>query len=421
MIHDLGVNVAGYVKGEFGLAEIVRSNIRAIQAVNLPFVINNIGADPYNCHRYLDPSYDEQHFSQDNPYPINLINLNAEHVPLVTERLGSQYFQNRYNIGVWIWELPQFPPEWQFLFDFFDEIWTPSNHSAEPISAVSPIPVMKVSLNLDLPRPTLDRETVGFPKDKFVFLFMFDALSTFERKNPSAIVEAFIQAFGKSNPDVLLVIKFSNSQHYPQQRDQFKALIQDCPSIRLIEGHLMKEHVNALIYNCDCYISLHRAEGFGLTMAEAMFYGKPVIATGYSSNIEFMNIGNSFLVKYDLITTTEDQGPYKKGNIWANPDIAHASSLMHYVFHNYEQAQHVGLRAAYEIRSILSPSRIGQKIKSRLEYLFSKKLNSKPLFDRSNSMQSVYELQLQAWKKTAESLHLELECMRSQLNQLNHK
>jgi glycosyltransferase involved in cell wall biosynthesis len=411
---ESGVNIAGYIKGEFGLGESVRANIRALKAAGVPFVINNVGTDAWNCHRYLDSTYEDNHFSQHNPYPINLANLNAEHVPLMTQRFGSDYFKNRYNIGFWVWELPQFPPEWQWLFSFFDEIWTPSNYAAEAIAAVSPVPVIKVMHSLDLPQPTIGREALGLPTGKFVFLFMFDALSTFERKNPQAVVDAFLQAFGPTNPNVMLVIKCSNSQHAPQQRDQFKAQIANCPSIHLIEGHLKKEEVNALIYHCDCYVSLHRAEGFGLTMAEAMYYGKPVIATGYSANVEFMNVGNSFLVKYDLVSTSADEGPYKKGNFWANPDVDHASALMHYVAHNYAQAQQVGVRAAQDIRPMLSPHHVGQKIKHRLDYILEKQLSAKPKESVPTQTTNV-DLQLQAWKKTAQQLQLELVKMRSQV------
>ncbi|WP_449419481.1 glycosyltransferase family 4 protein [Phormidium nigroviride] len=403
-----GVNISGFVKGEFGLGEGVRANIRSIKATGLPFTVNSINVQ---WHRNLDPSYKEEDFAIDNPYAINLVNVNAESLGTFIDAFGRKYFQNRYNIGCWAWELPTFPPEWRFAFDFFDEIWTYSNHSAEAIAAVSPIPVIKVMPSLDLPRPLLGREALGLPKDKFIFLFMFDCLSTFERKNPEAVIEAFIQAFGKSNKDVVLVIKFSNSQHYPNQRDNFKALAAQYSSVHLIEGHLMREEVNALVYHCDCYVSLHRAEGFGLTMAEAMFYGKPVIATAYSSNMEFMNVGNSFLVKYDLIELTEEGGPYKKGNVWAEPDIEHAAVLMHYVFHNYQQAQQVGVRAACETKSLLSPQAIGRKVRTRLEYIMGMWATNDfyRAKDYFKAQANYFESQAQAWKNTAQQVQVELE------------
>ncbi|NJK68696.1 MAG: glycosyltransferase [Microcoleus sp. SU_5_3] len=413
---SFGINIAGFVKGEFGIGEGVRANIRSIEAARIPFAINNFQVE---WHRNLDTSYQEQHFTNDNPYPINLINFNPDGISQFIELWGSRYFEGRYNIGLWAWELPTFPPELQFGFDYFDEIWTVSNHAVEAISAVSPIPVIKVMPSLALPHVSLGREALGLPKDKFIFLFMFDALSTFERKNPGAIVEAFIQAFGKSNPDIILVIKFSNSHNYPRQRDEFKALAAQCQSIHLIDGHLMKKEVNALIYNCDCYVSLHRAEGFGLTMAEAMYFGKPTIATAYSSNTEFMNVGNSFLAKYDLVPITEDIGPYKTGNIWAEPDIEHAAALMHYVFHNYQQAKLVGARGAREIQSLLHPQALGKKIRSRLEYIIAMRMRLKDDLqqekDNFRRERDWLECQTQAWKNTSQQVQKELEQVKSQL------
>ncbi len=372
MNDSLGINLAGFVRGEFGLGQAARANIRSLQAANIPLIINNIDSD---WHRNLDSSHQAEDFAPDNPYPINFVNVNAEHIPELLRCMGEQYFEERYNIGFWSWELPKYPQHLRFAFDYFDEIWTPSNHSAEAITEVSPVPVIKIMHSIDFPTPSLGRETLGLPQDRFIFLFMFDFHSTFMRKNPLAVIEAFTKAFDTSDEQVLLVIKFSNADKYPPQREQLKAAASQYPSIRLIDGHFSREEVNALVYNCDCYVSLHRAEGFGLTMAEAMYYGKPVIATGYSSNTEFMNVGNSFLVRYELVDITEKEQLYEQGNYWADPDVAHAAALMYYVFHNQQQAKQVGEKAAQEIRTLLNPEVIGQKIKSRLAYIMDRKLN----------------------------------------------
>lgn len=370
---DLGINIVGFIKGEFGLGESSRANIRAIKAAGIPLKINQVQSD---YHRDLDSSHGSYEFSYDNNYPINLINVNPEHLFKVIDYFGYQYFQNRYNIGFWSWEMPKFESlDGQMAFDFLDEIWTPSNHTTEAISAVSPLPVVKIMHSINLPIPSLNRKDLKLPKNKFIFLFMFDSLSTFDRKNPEGLVQAFIKAFGKSAQDVLLVIKASNLHQAPRERDEFKELIAQYPSIHLIDGYLLREEVNSLIYNCDCYLSLHRAEGFGLTLAEAMFYGKPTIATSYSANTEFMNVGNSFLVKYGLVELEQDRGTYKKGDICAEPDIDHAAFLMRYVFNNYRQAYRVGTRAARDIKSILRPETIGIKIKNRVEYIYKDKLN----------------------------------------------
>jgi glycosyltransferase involved in cell wall biosynthesis len=403
---QLGLNIVGHVKGEYGLGEAVRANVRSIEAANIPYKLKDISVD---WHRNLDDTY--TNFSDDNPYLVNLVQVNPS--SLFYDTLGSEYFQSRYNIGYWAWEMPDMIPGWESAFELFDEIWTLSNHCAESISAVSPIPVVKIMPSLVLPQPSISRKELGLPKQKFIFLFMFDFHSTTARKNPEGIIQSFKKAFGNSNKDVLLIIKSSNAKHHPHKLKWLKELAEDNPWISFISEHLKKEEVNALVYNCDCYISLHRAEGFGLTMAEAMFYGKPVIGTGYSSNTEFMNVGNSFLVKYKIVPNAEDYGDFSKGSsFWAEPDIDHAASLMKYIFHNYEQAKQVGDRAAVEIKSLLSPQRLGKKIKTRLEYIM--KFSDRIL--EAKKEKRWWELQVKAWKKTAYKTQKELELIRTQHN-----
>lgn len=368
----MGINIAGYVNGEFGIGEGVRANIRSIEAAQIPFVINNFTQSP---HRKSDTTY--QHFSDKNPYPINLIQVNADEVKNFIKVVGKDYLKGRYNIGFWAWELPHFPPQWAEAFSWFNEIWTYSNYCADAIAPISPIPVIKVMPSISLPLPEIDREALDLPKDKFIFLFIFDFLSRVERKNPEGVIAAFKQAFGAKPENVLLVIKSSNSQAFPQARSRLQELIESHPAIKQIEGYLSKAEINGLLYNCDCYVSLHRAEGFGLTMAEAMYYKKPVIATAYSSNQEFMNIGNSFLVNYDLQELETDYGPYKKGNIWANPHIDHAAYLMRYVFDNYEYSKQVGNKGGATIRTLLSPQVRGQQIQTRLQTIMNQ-INQTP-------------------------------------------
>jgi predicted O-linked N-acetylglucosamine transferase (SPINDLY family)/glycosyltransferase involved in cell wall biosynthesis len=364
MNHNLGLNIAGYVSGEFGIGEGVRANIRSVEAAGIPHAINNFTRSP---HRHQDTSYDNFH-RRDNPFPVNLIQINADQVKAFLKYAGANYLKNRYNIGFWAWELPEFPPEWQPAFDYFHEIWTYSNFCAQAISIASPIPVIKIAPSISFPAPSLRREALELPENKFIFLFVFDFCSRIERKNPLAVIEAFKQAFG-GDDRALLILKSSNSDKFVEHQQLLNSAIAASDNIKHIDGYLSREKLNALIYNCDCYVSLHRCEGFGLTMAEAMFYGKPVIATAYSSNTEFMNIGNSFLVKYQLTEIPANCGPYKQGNIWADPDPEHAAYWMQYVFKNYAETKKISAIAAREIQTFLSPQVAGNTIRKRLEYI----------------------------------------------------
>ena len=423
MDYDLGINIAGHINGDFGLAQGVRSSIKAIEAAGIPFVLNNLHI--LNASN-SDTTYNN--FSVNNPYPINFIHTNPDWLNRGINQglfpiIKSEYFRNRYNIGFWVWELPKFPSEWEFAFDYFDEIWTASGYCSDSISMVSPIPVLRMAHSLDLSVPLLGRESLGFPKDKFIFLFVFDFHSSFERKNPLAIIKAFKHAFGTNNEDVLLLIKFYNSQSYPHQREQLQVASAHYSSIKLIDKHLTKDEINALVYNCDCYISLHRAEGFGYTMAEAMYYGKPVIATAYSSNLDFMSVNNSFLVKYDLVTTSKDYGCYPQGSIWANPDINHAAQLMQQVVNNPQEAKKVGNRAAKEIKYLLSPVTLGERMRNRLEQIEKMKNspNSKTpdhiLFTNIDN-QSYQSL---AWMKTTKKIYRELKQSQIKLQETQSK
>jgi glycosyltransferase involved in cell wall biosynthesis len=390
---SLGVNISGYVNSEFGLGEGVRGTIRAIQAAGIPFVINNCNFN--TMHRKLDCSYTD--FSPDNPHPINIVQVNADVIHTFINSTSPDYFRGKYNIGYWAWELPEFPQQWLPAFNLFHEIWTPSNYCAEAIAPFSFLPVLKFMHSISLSQPSLPKQALELPENKFIFLFIFDFSSVFERKNPLAVIEAFQRAFGKKNQDVLLVIKFSNSRYYPKQLQQLKAAVADFQNIKLLENYLLKTEINALIFHCNCYVSLHRSEGFGLTMAEAMFYGKPVIATGYSANTEFMNVGNSFLVKYSLKELTKDYGCYQKGSVWAEPDTEHAASLMQYVFHNYQEALQIGAKAAQDVQSELNPQKIGAKIKKRLEYIMHNMHNASDIAQMKTELQSqkaeIYRLQ----------------------------
>ncbi|WP_293142431.1 glycosyltransferase [Okeania sp. SIO3I5] len=405
---SLGVNVVGAVTGEYGLGEATRGTLRSMEAAGVPFAVRKVEV---GWHRHMDNTYSD--FIVDKyPYPINLVHTNPDQGLYNT--LGPEYFDGRYNIGYWSWELPTLHPAWEYAFDYFDEIWTLSSFTAEAISTISPIPVVKVMPSIVMPKPTVNRDDLKLPKDKFIFLFMFDFHSTIARKNPYATIKAFKQAFAKSDREnVLLIVKFSNAQYHSEGRDKLKAEAEGLPSIQFIDGHILKKELIGLFNSCDCYVSLHRAEGFGLTMAETMYYGKPVISTGYSSNIEFMNVGNSFLVKYKLVTITESEGPYFQGSIWAEPDVDHAAYLMRYVFDNYQEAQQVGARAAKEIRTILSPETIGKRIRNRVEYIAQRIEDGKypnrlaklqKLAQETNGIKN----QIKAWKKTAIQMQKEL-------------
>lgn len=358
---EFGVNVAGYLTGEFGLGESARAIIRSLRAVGVTCTLNNIEVP---CHRNLDRTF--QHFAETNPHRINLVTVNVDQATEFHQLKGDAYFKEHYNIATWFWELSSFPEEWVSRFSDYQEIWVASQFCAESLAKVSPIPVIKMSWPLDIQGLAVssDRVRFGLEESSFVFLVTFDFLSVFERKNPLAVVEAFRLAFSEME-DVVLVVKSINSEADPESLDRLKRAAAGI-NVRIIDGHLDKAEIRSLFASSDCYVSLHRSEGLGLGLAQSMSLGKPVIATAYSGNMDFMTINNSFLVKYDLVELDQDYGPYRKGSVWAEPDIAHAAALMGAVFNDRDTAAAIARRASEDIRKFMNPVLTGREMLRRL-------------------------------------------------------
>jgi glycosyltransferase involved in cell wall biosynthesis len=356
-----GVNLLGYFSGEFGVGEVARGTSQALQSQQIPISLNNIVAVNHRSEDLLISN-----FSKSNPYYINLIHVNAEQVPTIIAKKGFRYFQHRYNIGYWFWELAGFPSKWLSSFLAFNEIWVASNFCLESIAAVSPIPVVKMTfpVMVDKSLAIPNRSLFGLPEDKFLYGFVFDYLSLIERKNPFGIIKAFRKAFNQRD-NVMLVIKTINSEHAPQKAAMLKDAATGC-NVRFIDGHITRQEMSALIASFDSFVSLHRAEGLGIGMAQAMYLCKPVIATGYSGNMDFMDHKNSFLVRYNLAELEETYGPYEKGNVWAEPDLQHAAELMQLVFTDRSLSLQIDHRAEADIKSKMTVELAGKEMKARL-------------------------------------------------------
>jgi glycosyltransferase involved in cell wall biosynthesis len=355
-----GVNVVGSIASEKGVGEAARATIRCLEAVRIPYVLHNyLEAGSAN----LDDTFTG--FTEENPYAFNFINLNADTVADFVCHKGEPFLQGHVNIGLWVWELSTFPRAWEAGFQYFDEIWVPTNFVLDAVSRVSRIPVLRIPYALpeEVPVKAVHRAHFNLSPRTFVFLFVFDFHSFLERKNPLGLVRAFRKAF-RNDDDVLLLLKGAHPS--PGDVEALEEAADGSP-VRVFSDLLSREEVNSLIKLSDCYVSLHRSEGFGLTLAEAMSLQKPVIATGYSGNTDFMTLSNSFLVNYALKEIERDLGPYPKGAVWAEPDLDHAAELMRFVYEHRDVAEEIGRRARQDILRQLHPQVVGQLMKDRLE------------------------------------------------------
>jgi len=356
-----GINLLGYFESEKGVGEGARSNLRIIQATGLPYCINNkVDSGSSNVERISEK------LGVNNPYRVNLMTLNADGLGEYGARHAA-YLAGRYNIAYWAWELPEFPPMWAPSFGYTDEIWTPSQFTRDSVASRSPVPVQVVPHSLQMEERDVaipDRGRYGIAKDVFLFLFFFDFHSFLERKNPLGVIEAYKRAFG-TRKDVQLLIK---SLHSTEHRKELERLEYACQgaNVRILDAVLTREEKQDLMKAADCYVSLHRSEGFGLTLAEAMLYGKPVVATSYSGNVDFMSDEDSFLVPYRLVTIKETHGPYMAGYHWADPDLDYACDIMRHIEGNREAASVVGRRAQAKVRELLHPATIAASVRIRL-------------------------------------------------------
>jgi glycosyltransferase involved in cell wall biosynthesis/predicted SAM-dependent methyltransferase len=378
----VGLDVIGYAAGEFGIGAHARVVALAAQAVGLPYTVDNLVAPG---HRNLDPSI--KAFTSDHRYPINVVCVNPDQLSWLHQTKGTEFYRGKYNVGYWTWELATFPEEWQDSFANYQEIWVPSTFALASIAGSAPIPVSRVyCVHIDESRLNPSRARFDLPEDAYIFVFNFDFHSFLARKNPTAVVSAFKMAFDDRN-DVLLLLKSINGQHHPRELQHLREAIGQAPNIRHIETHMWRHDLLSLIACCDCYVSLHRSEGFGLTIAEAMYLGKPVIATGYSGNMDFMTVNNSLPVRYRLVEVRPDEyPPHRPGFVWADPDVAHAAELMHFVCEDRDVAKQLGERAAADIKRLLSPQAAGQELQRRVASI-AEKLALGVLWDATHALQ----------------------------------
>jgi glycosyltransferase involved in cell wall biosynthesis len=277
--------------------------------------------------------------------------------------------RSHYLVAGWYWETEQIPENWVVDSLAYDEIWAPSRFVEKALKSRLDRPVKYMPPAHPVPQPSPKTfADFGLPEGPFTFYFTFDMCSCMERKNPLSLIRAFRLAFG-DDPGVQLVIKLMRGSQYPEDTQRLRESASHCQQCRLLDYYLPYEDSVALMNSADCYCSLHRSEGLGLTMAEAMLLGKPVIATGYSGNLDFMNDGNSFLVPWNLSTVTRDDLPYAAGSTWAEPDVQSAADLMRRVREHPEHAAAIAERGRNDARMFFSVESYARRLDKRLEII----------------------------------------------------
>ena len=315
----------------------------------------------------------------DDPYHAAFGGLEAHDVTIIHTQ-PVPYFDDAFDradlaprtprthrVAYWYWELDSVPESWSAQAAGVDEVWAATRFVADALRRTIGVPVHTLLPGLRTgPFTPRARAAFGIPdaQDRFAFLFAFHMGSIMERKNPLGLIKAFRQAFHRDE-QVDLILKTTSFGRFDDQVRALEAAAGDA-NIHVLNRVLTPDEMSSLIDACDAYVSLHRAEGLGLTMAEAMLLGKPVIATRYSGNLDFMDDENSLLVDCEIVEVGEVEGPYEATARWAEPSVDHAAALMRRLYDDRAFAAELGARGQADARRRLSPEEAGARFAARL-------------------------------------------------------
>ena len=360
-----GANVVGYLNAELGVGEVARQAIGALEAQGVPVLPVGVSSGVNRENHLFDRLENPGH----GPFAVNVICVNADMLPTVVGDLGPEFFEGRPTAGWWWWEVDSFPERFHGSFELVDEVWAGSRFVADTLATSAPVPVVHIPTPVTMRQDVqADRAAVGLPGG-FVFLFVFDFNSVMARKNPLGLVEAFRRAFPEGRDGVSLVLKTINGERHPESLAVLRDAAAERDDIVVIDGYLDAHLKDVLIASCDCYVSLHRSEGFGITLAEAMLLGRPVIGTGYSGPEDYLSEETGYPVRYQMVPIGGGQSPYPVDGQWAEPDAEHAAELMRHVVDDPDESQRRAARGQTYMRTHHSAVAAGKVMSGRLARL----------------------------------------------------
>src|SRR5579863_762835 len=341
-----GYLVTGYLRAELGVGDAARRALRSMRDAGIP-----CGAFAYEVTKSRQEHASVLDLQGNGGFDTNVVWVNADQLYNFIRFVGPSFYEGRYTVGCWAWETENPPLSMGEMSRFVDEIWVPSEWTAAAVRSVTAAPVFVFEHPVGVPAvdASIDVRALGVPEG-FIFLFMFDFLSTVSRKNPTGVIEAFRRAFLPGEGPTL-VLKSINGHRAPLDVERVRIAIGDRPDIVFIDEYLTADECMAMLARANCYVSLHRSEGFGLTIAEAMALGKPVVATGYSGNLDVMSEETAYLVPGTKTTVGLGAEPYPPDGIWADPELDVAAEYMRRVVESPSDASE---RAAKGRQVVLS-------------------------------------------------------------------
>jgi glycosyltransferase involved in cell wall biosynthesis len=362
-----GVNFYGPIGVVSGLGSAARGYLAALRAAAVPVAL--VPVHELFVHQ---PSVRSDERRQRPRYSISLVHINADSVQRFLHFHARTFARAQYKIGIWVWELAALRDEFLSELCHFDEIWVPSSFCQRAVRAMAAKPVTVVPHVVSVSEaPHLGwREKLQIGAGEFAFLYVFDASSIVERKNPYCLVDAFEAAFSDDDR-IRLVLKVSNADKDPEFSRYLNALVERNARCVVLRQTVKAHELAGLVRASNCYVSPHRAEGFGLTVAEAMALGVPVIATDYGGTVDFVTEEVGFPLRYRLMELDRDYGPYPKGAIWSDPSREHLQELLRSVVANPGAAAARGQRARARMLEDYSAPAVGRCIAERLAAIAS--------------------------------------------------
>ena len=342
-----GFNLIGYASSPTGLGEDLRTFAVLLEYLAIPFSITDLPTDSSGKISYIF-----KHLSQE-VFATSIFFMSPMECENIAKRYPHLFTQAKTKIGYFLWELPDFPEQFLPALKLVDQIWCPTKFvqaafmaKSKQLTLTIPLPVIQAK-----PKGRHFREELGIPKEAFVALFMFDLHSTLNRKNPQGVVQAF-QDFSKGKDDAFLILKINRWQGLDRSLLEW---LPNSPQIKLVTETLDLGGLADLYQSTNCYLSLHRSEGFGRTLVEALQHGLWVVATNYSGPADFLNERNSKIVNWLPQTVLKGDYPHNSFSMWADPISSEAVTALNTLYQDKRHercAQAIESGAAYSVPTL---------------------------------------------------------------------
>ena len=360
------LTLIGHPFAAIGMGEQLRSHIAACQSVHLPHQVLDI----FRYARRTDPDHRGLVDAVETlklPHGMRIFHINGDEVENVLSAFAARGgdFADGYNIIVPAWELPRYPAAWAKHLRRFDEVWALSRFIQGSLNTAG-IDSHPIGQAVEMPLGHfLPRRYFGIRELAFTLLHFFDLTSYAARKNPDAVL-AMMEAICARRPfqDIQLVLKVKKGD---EDGEGWLAPIREpLPEALCLSKPMSSLETRSLINACDCFVSLHRAEGFGRGTGEAMFLGRLAMATGWSGNLDYMTPENSLLVDHRLVAVGADAYPHGEGQVWAEADVGHAVDLLEAAVTDRARARTMAARGRLDIRLGHGYRAVGVRIMDRV-------------------------------------------------------